>query len=74
MVVVGCASRSLHVYDLDAERFLAEVRDAHPRSPHALGLATPSASPAAHSARAADIVVSAAACDGAKLWDLRQAK
>ncbi|KAK3924770.1 WD repeat-containing protein 27 [Frankliniella fusca] len=72
VLVAGCASRSLHVYDVGAERFLAEIRDAHPRPPHALALATASAG--AGSARAADLFVSAAACDGAKLWDLRQTR
>ena len=72
MIVVGCASRSLHVFDVDAQRSLAEVRDAHPRAPHALAVATPSA--AAPQGAAADLFVSAAICDGAKLWDLRQAR
>lgn len=61
------------MYDVDAERFLAEVRDAHPRAPHALATATASAA-VPQSGRAVDLVVSAAACDGVKLWDLRQTR
>lgn len=71
-MLVGCASRSLHVYDVDAQRLMAEIRDAHPRAPHCLAMATPS--PSASLGAAADLFISAAICDGAKLWDLRQTR
>ncbi|XP_067012185.2 WD repeat-containing protein 27 [Anabrus simplex] len=73
LMLCGCSNRTVQVYDLNVERFVLELRDVHTRSPHRL-CQMEGSNAVTHPPAMMDLFLTAALCDGTKLWDLRSAR